>query len=79
MEEQMGSMMQTIDSVKREADNARKNEEQLKRELVDVKRREIQAQLTAESKAHEKMWFPVGGDLGVATVTAATTTVPVRT
>eukprot|EP00969_Alexandrium_andersonii_P270557 11958962-Alexandrium_andersonii.AAC.1 len=70
----MGSMMRTFDSVKRDAGNARNNEEQLKRELVEMKRREIQSQLTAESKAHEKMWYPVGGDLGVATVTAATTT-----
>eukprot|EP00969_Alexandrium_andersonii_P142958 6320401-Alexandrium_andersonii.AAC.1 len=43
-----------------------------------MKRREMQSQLAAESKAHEKMWFPAGSDLGVATVTAATATVPVR-
>eukprot|EP00969_Alexandrium_andersonii_P305933 13523319-Alexandrium_andersonii.AAC.1 len=43
-----------------------------------MKRRGIQSQLTAESKARGKMWYPAGGDLGVATVTAATTTVPAR-
>eukprot|EP00969_Alexandrium_andersonii_P348727 15419679-Alexandrium_andersonii.AAC.1 len=37
IEEQMGVMTQAIDSVKLDADNARKNEEQLKRELVKTK------------------------------------------
>eukprot|EP00969_Alexandrium_andersonii_P006176 268087-Alexandrium_andersonii.AAC.1 len=78
MEEQMGAVAQAIDSVKLDADNARKNEEQLKRELVELKCREIQLQMAAESKAHEKMWYPVGGDIGVAAVTAATTTIPAR-
>eukprot|EP00969_Alexandrium_andersonii_P022229 972958-Alexandrium_andersonii.AAC.1 len=40
MREQLGIMTQAIDNVKREADNTRLNEEQLKRELVEVKRRE---------------------------------------
>eukprot|EP00969_Alexandrium_andersonii_P099701 4398161-Alexandrium_andersonii.AAC.1 len=43
MEEQMGIMAQAIHSVKREANNTRQNEEQLKRELVEVKRREIES------------------------------------
>eukprot|EP00969_Alexandrium_andersonii_P086518 3814378-Alexandrium_andersonii.AAC.1 len=60
MEEQMGVMTQAIDSVELDADNARKNEDELKRELVELKRREIQSQMAAESKAHEKMWYPVG-------------------
>eukprot|EP00969_Alexandrium_andersonii_P209076 9233561-Alexandrium_andersonii.AAC.1 len=58
MEEQMGVMTQAIDSVKLDADKARKNEEQPKRELVELKRREIQSQMAAEPKAHEKMWYP---------------------
>eukprot|EP00969_Alexandrium_andersonii_P014879 649958-Alexandrium_andersonii.AAC.1 len=63
----MGLMTQAIDKVKLDADNARTNEEQLKRELVEIKRREMQSQLTAESKAHGKIWYPVTSDLGVAT------------
>eukprot|EP00969_Alexandrium_andersonii_P062579 2756317-Alexandrium_andersonii.AAC.1 len=55
MEEQMGIMAQAIDSVKRDTDNARKNEEQLKRELIEVKQREMQSRMAAESKAHDKM------------------------
>eukprot|EP00969_Alexandrium_andersonii_P098182 4333963-Alexandrium_andersonii.AAC.1 len=77
----MGIMTQAIDSAKLDADKARKNEEQLKREreLVELKRREMQSQMAAESKAHEKIGYPVGGDLGVATVTATTTTIPAGT
>eukprot|EP00969_Alexandrium_andersonii_P185304 8186873-Alexandrium_andersonii.AAC.1 len=41
MEEQMGAMTKAIESVKLDADSARKNAEQLKRELVEMKRREI--------------------------------------
>eukprot|EP00969_Alexandrium_andersonii_P092360 4077667-Alexandrium_andersonii.AAC.1 len=43
MEEQIGIMTQAIDSVKLDADNARKTEELLKRELVEMKRREMQS------------------------------------
>eukprot|EP00969_Alexandrium_andersonii_P213212 9415310-Alexandrium_andersonii.AAC.1 len=67
MEEQTGIVTQAIDSVKREADNARKNSEQFKRELVEVKRRDIQSCVAAESQAHEKMRYPAGGDVGLAT------------
>eukprot|EP00969_Alexandrium_andersonii_P022251 974056-Alexandrium_andersonii.AAC.1 len=58
MQEQLGIMTQAIDSAKREAGNARQNEEQLKRELVEVKRREVEIRMAAESKACEKMWYP---------------------
>eukprot|EP00969_Alexandrium_andersonii_P126101 5574728-Alexandrium_andersonii.AAC.1 len=34
--------------------------------------------MAAETKAHEKVWHPVGSDIGLATVTTATTTVPAR-
>eukprot|EP00969_Alexandrium_andersonii_P214436 9469211-Alexandrium_andersonii.AAC.1 len=54
MEEKVGVATQAIDSVKLDADNARRNEEQLKRELVEMKRREIQTRMAAESTAHEK-------------------------
>eukprot|EP00969_Alexandrium_andersonii_P181529 8022202-Alexandrium_andersonii.AAC.1 len=67
MEEQMGIVTQAIGSVKRDADNARKNDEQLRRGLVEVKQREMQTRVAAESKAHDKLWHPVGGDVGLAT------------
>eukprot|EP00969_Alexandrium_andersonii_P078782 3474139-Alexandrium_andersonii.AAC.1 len=35
--------------------------------------------MAAESKAHEKVWYPVTNDVGIATVMAPTTTVPART
>eukprot|EP00969_Alexandrium_andersonii_P330130 14589542-Alexandrium_andersonii.AAC.1 len=79
MEEQMGAMTQAIDNAKREADNARQNEEQLKRELVEVKRREMESRMPAKSKAHKKMLSPVTSDVGLATVSATTTTLPART
>eukprot|EP00969_Alexandrium_andersonii_P057667 2541250-Alexandrium_andersonii.AAC.1 len=79
MEEQMGITTQASDSVRREADNARQNEEQIKRELVEVKRREIETRVAAESKAHEKMWYPVTSDATLATVPVATATLPART
>eukprot|EP00969_Alexandrium_andersonii_P361940 15458661-Alexandrium_andersonii.AAC.1 len=67
MEEQMGIMAQAFGSARRGAKNARQNEEQLKRELVEVKRREIEPRMAAESKAHEKMWYPVTSDTELAT------------
>eukprot|EP00969_Alexandrium_andersonii_P319140 14097969-Alexandrium_andersonii.AAC.1 len=35
--------------------------------------------MASETKALEKVWHPVGSDIGIATVTTATTTVPART
>eukprot|EP00969_Alexandrium_andersonii_P114866 5079745-Alexandrium_andersonii.AAC.1 len=72
-------MTQALESFRIDADNARKNEEQLKNELVEIKRREMQNQMAAESKALEKAWHPVTTDVGIATVTAPATTMPVRT
>eukprot|EP00969_Alexandrium_andersonii_P303142 13399827-Alexandrium_andersonii.AAC.1 len=54
MEQLMGSVTQALESFKVDADNARKNEEQLRNELVEIKRREMQNRMAAESKAHEK-------------------------
>eukprot|EP00969_Alexandrium_andersonii_P176111 7786936-Alexandrium_andersonii.AAC.1 len=76
MEEHMGVATQAIDSAKRDADNARKSEEQLRRELVEVKQRELQPHMAAESKAYGKLWYPVGSDVGLATVSAVTATMP---
>eukprot|EP00969_Alexandrium_andersonii_P225066 9940491-Alexandrium_andersonii.AAC.1 len=67
MEQQMGSMTQALESFKVDADNARKNEEQLRHELVEIKCREMQNQMAAESKAHEKVCHPVTSDVGIAT------------
>eukprot|EP00969_Alexandrium_andersonii_P180806 7990149-Alexandrium_andersonii.AAC.1 len=67
MEDQMSRMTQALESVRIDADNARKNAAQLKQELVEVKRREWSARLEAESKAREKQWFPVTRDEGAAT------------
>eukprot|EP00969_Alexandrium_andersonii_P209832 9269223-Alexandrium_andersonii.AAC.1 len=58
MEQQMGSMTQALESFRIDAENARKNEEPLKNELVEIKHREMQNQMAAESKALEKAWHP---------------------
>eukprot|EP00969_Alexandrium_andersonii_P349671 15431578-Alexandrium_andersonii.AAC.1 len=67
MQEQLGIMIKVIDSVEREADNARQNEERTKGELIEMKRREAETRMAAESKARGKMWYPVLNDAAVAT------------
>eukprot|EP00969_Alexandrium_andersonii_P260056 11498436-Alexandrium_andersonii.AAC.1 len=54
MEEQLSRTSQAIGEVRREADNARQNEEKMKRGLAEPKRREAEARLAIESKALEK-------------------------
>eukprot|EP00969_Alexandrium_andersonii_P103873 4583166-Alexandrium_andersonii.AAC.1 len=67
MDRQMSALTQTLEAVRLDAVNAHKNEEQLRNELVEIKRREMAAQMAAETKAHEKVWHPVGSDVGLAT------------
>eukprot|EP00969_Alexandrium_andersonii_P369367 15474986-Alexandrium_andersonii.AAC.1 len=56
MEQQLSHVSQAIGEARREADKARQNEERMKRELAESKRREAEARLAIESKALEKKW-----------------------
>eukprot|EP00969_Alexandrium_andersonii_P220135 9722282-Alexandrium_andersonii.AAC.1 len=67
MDQQMGVLAQTLEAVKLDAVNAHRNEEQLRNELVEIKRRELAARMAEETKAQQKVWHTVGNDVGLAT------------